>query len=362
MRSTFRYLAAVDHINAVGVEYGRQAVGDDKCRASFHQLLQCFLDLPFALGIQRRRCFVEKQDGCVAQHGACNGNALALSAGELESAFADRAVVSVRQLRDETFRGGGLRGGHDLFTASVATAVTNVFCDCFVEQERFLSNESDTRAEGIERYTRDVLTVDQNASAFGLVKAEQEVEYRALAGARGSDQRELLARLYVKADVLQCCGGVRSVAEGYIVEPHGAAAAFDDEWLCTSAIDNSRHCVDQPEDSVGRRQSLGRNRPQLAQIPYGLLCHQHGDGKRRKLVDAEAPVQMLPAGEANGDRGGNPADQVGGRYGGGARAGRAKDEFEPLADPGLRRTGDERFEAVRFNDPPAGQRFRKGAA
>jgi hypothetical protein len=62
--------AAVEHQDAVGMLHRGQPVRDHEHGAVLHQALECFLDQPLALGIQRRRGLVQQQDGRVPQQRA----------------------------------------------------------------------------------------------------------------------------------------------------------------------------------------------------------------------------------------------------------------------------------------------------
>src|SRR3974390_271735 len=92
VRSPFRDLATVDDINPICIEHSRKAVCDYECRSATHQLLQRRLHLPFAFRVQSGGGFIEEKNWCIAQLGPRNRNALTLSPGKLEAAFADTAV------------------------------------------------------------------------------------------------------------------------------------------------------------------------------------------------------------------------------------------------------------------------------
>ena len=83
------------HQDAVGLQHGRQAVGDDDGGAALHQMLERRLHQRLAFGVERRGRLVEQQDRRVAQDGAGNGDALALAAGQRHAAFADLGVVAL---------------------------------------------------------------------------------------------------------------------------------------------------------------------------------------------------------------------------------------------------------------------------
>ena len=93
--------AAVEHQDLVGVDHGRQAVGDDQGGALGRDLVEARLDLALGLGVERRGGLVEDQDARLLEDDAGDGDALLLAARQLEPALADHAVVAVGQRRDE---------------------------------------------------------------------------------------------------------------------------------------------------------------------------------------------------------------------------------------------------------------------
>ena len=66
------------------------------------------------LDVERAGRLVEHQDRRVLEHGAGNGDALALAARKLAAALADDGVVAVALGQDEILRGSRLGGGMDL--------------------------------------------------------------------------------------------------------------------------------------------------------------------------------------------------------------------------------------------------------
>ena len=55
---------------------------DHQCRAAAHDTVERALHCGFAFRVECACRFIEEQDRRIAQDGACNGNALALAAGE----------------------------------------------------------------------------------------------------------------------------------------------------------------------------------------------------------------------------------------------------------------------------------------
>jgi hypothetical protein len=73
--------AMVHHHDAFQPLNGGEAMGDDDRRASGHQVLEPDLHQPLVFGIECARRLVEQKQRRIAQDGARDCNALALSAG-----------------------------------------------------------------------------------------------------------------------------------------------------------------------------------------------------------------------------------------------------------------------------------------
>ena len=97
MRAALGDDALVEHQNLVGVDHGRQAMGDHDRRASAGDALQRRLDVALGETVERRRRFVEHQNRRRLEHRARDGDPLLLAARELESPLADRRVIALRQ-------------------------------------------------------------------------------------------------------------------------------------------------------------------------------------------------------------------------------------------------------------------------
>jgi hypothetical protein len=59
-----------------------------------HDVVECVLDVPFRFGVERRSRLVENQDRRILEHGAGDGQALALSARQHHAVFTDQRVVA----------------------------------------------------------------------------------------------------------------------------------------------------------------------------------------------------------------------------------------------------------------------------
>src|ERR1043165_2336744 len=94
MAAAFRDAAVLEDDQPVHAGDGREAVGDRDHRLALHQVEQLPLDRGLDLRVERRGRLVEHEDGRVLEDHAGEGDALPLSAGELDAALADVRLVA----------------------------------------------------------------------------------------------------------------------------------------------------------------------------------------------------------------------------------------------------------------------------
>ena len=82
-------LAVFKDDDAVGVADGGQAMSHDDSGASLTRFVQRLLHHRLALGVQRRRGFVQQEDLGIAHQGSGDGDALLLATAELGAALSD---------------------------------------------------------------------------------------------------------------------------------------------------------------------------------------------------------------------------------------------------------------------------------
>ena len=161
-----------------------------------HQFLQRGLHQCLAFRIQRRGRFVKQQQWRVAQDGARNGDALALAARQCHAALAERRLETGGQPADEF---GGMReicGALDLGIAGLGPAEADVVAGGSREHHRILRHQGDMRANQFRIGRFDRHAVERNHASRGVVEAQQQMKQCALAGARGTDDRDLFARTH----------------------------------------------------------------------------------------------------------------------------------------------------------------------
>ncbi len=81
--------AGVHHQNAVGLQNGREPMGDDETGAPRHDAAQRLLHQRLVPRVERRGRLVEQQDRRVGENSAGDGEALALAARKRDAALAD---------------------------------------------------------------------------------------------------------------------------------------------------------------------------------------------------------------------------------------------------------------------------------
>lgn len=117
----------------------------------------------FGFVIDGGGCFVENEDGCIFEYGACQGDALALSAGEFLSSFANECFVAVGKIEYELVCFCELCGFDDLSVGDFTVeCVRDIFSNGSVEQEYILTDESDRASEIGEIEIADVEIVYVN--------------------------------------------------------------------------------------------------------------------------------------------------------------------------------------------------------
>ena len=119
----------LEHDDPIHTVNGRKSMGDDEGGAAVHQFFDRFHDRGFGRGIERGGRLVEQQDGRVFQKSARDADALSLADAEMSAAFADRAVVTVRQAANEFIRLRPPRRFADLGVGRFGTAIGDVLAD-----------------------------------------------------------------------------------------------------------------------------------------------------------------------------------------------------------------------------------------
>src|SRR6185503_11346350 len=174
--------------------------------------------------------FVQNEDLRICEERACDGQALPLAAGELDSTFSNQGVVTVRQATNKFVRVGAPCGVHHLCGRGAGTPVGDVFVRAAVEQEDVLLHDAEQRAVAFEPYFADVYAIEQDGSAGRVVEASEQIRDRGFAGAARADERHDGAARHGEIEVFHH-RNVRTVREGDVLEAQLLGARGRDDGV-----------------------------------------------------------------------------------------------------------------------------------
>ena len=258
--------------------------------------------------IDRGGRVVEHQHAGVGEDRPGDGDALALTAGQREAAFAEHRVVRVGQSHDEVVRAGESGGTLDLLGRGLGIGERDVGGHAVVEQQRVLEHDADGMPDVVQRELPDVDAVDRDAAVSDVVEPHEQTGDRRLARPGGPDDRHRLPGLELEVEPPQDRHG-RVVAEVDVVEADRAdpistgtvAARQIDRVLGIDDVGmDLQHFVDALESD---RRALT---PGDRHAEHPQRAHEQGDVEVEldELAEREVAVDHLHAAEAeHGDRG-----------------------------------------------------------
>src|SRR5258708_40320378 len=115
---------------------------DHESRTSAHKVTQTLLDQRLRFRIEAGGGFIEDQDARIGQDGASDGNALFLSAGKLNAAFADDRVVLILEGLSKFVDACDLAGGENFLFPGVVLCKNHIFPDRSIEKKSLLQNHA----------------------------------------------------------------------------------------------------------------------------------------------------------------------------------------------------------------------------
>ncbi len=99
----------------------------------------------------------------------------------------------------------------------IRLAVSDVVAHRVVEKDGFLRDLRNLAAQRAESQLANVVTIDENAARRDVEEARNQIDQRRLSGAARSHQRQHLAGVHIKIDVVQ---NLVLALFGRIGEPH----------------------------------------------------------------------------------------------------------------------------------------------
>ena len=164
---------------------------------------------------------------------------------------------------------GLLRRLDDLVHARVRTAVADVLEDRASEEEHVLLHDTDAAAQIGELDVADILPVQSDAAAGGLIKARNQLAERRLAAAAGADQGQHLAGAHVQVDVLEHRLLLFVVGEGHVPELDFALDVLKRPGI--RAVHDVRLLVHDRAEALEARHALRELLGELRQLADGAL-------------------------------------------------------------------------------------------
>lgn len=272
--------------------------GNDERGSVDDRRIQSFLHLRFAVGVERRSCFVEDQNHRLFDQRARDCDSLPLTARKLRSAFADVRLVLVGQRFDEVVRLRLLGRFQNLLGRCALPSVPDVLLDGAAEEDRLLVDvPDDFVAQPKRRNLPQVDAVDENLSAGRFVKSFKKRRNGGLAGPAGADQRDGLSLFQRQVEVLQHgMVGTRWVSEADALEADLALELLVGDDGAENEVDLRLHRQIFEDARAGRHSPdhAAHDDRALRQRPLnGLRRHQEGhqltgsDGVARHQVPAK---------------------------------------------------------------------------
>ena len=194
------------HIRAAD---GRKPMRHDYRGTPAAQLVKRLLDKYLGRVVKRRGRFVKDKYRRVLKEYARYAEALLLTAGKTHSALAYLGVVAVLKRHHPVVYVGAPRCLYHLFIGGVKPAVEDIVAYRAVEKEDILLNYTYVLSQRVKGHIVDIFAVNAYPAAAYRVKVRNEVAYRGLAAARGTDKRQRASVRHVQVYAVQYLGRLR---------------------------------------------------------------------------------------------------------------------------------------------------------
>ena len=298
MRAAADLLPVIQHENAVCMADRRCALRDDKDRRLLREIAQRPAQSHIRFHIKCRGAVIENEEFGLPYQRAGNGQALALTAGEILAALGERFVESLCLCRDDILRLRRFQRRVQLFLGGVAFAPFQVLADRSLKQHRLLRHNADSFAECLARKGFAVDAVHGNAAGIRLIEAGNQVDQRGFAGARAADDADDFSALCGKRNILNGGFGGICIGEGYIVKGNATALFLRnlrDSVVLLNGVTFLQNgcnaiaaggCFCQCNDEICKLQQLNQNlRHPVIERQHRTLCQQSGFDTQRADID-----------------------------------------------------------------------------
>src|SRR3989344_862218 len=147
MTPLFRHPSFLKHDDAVGLTHRGEAMCNNKGSSSAHQKLKRLGNVRFCLWVKRRSRLIQNKNARVAEHRACNRDALLLSHRELDAALPHLLLVLLREFLNKGIGEGSFSRFFNLFVSCVGPTIADIVFDARVEEHHFLRDDGYTRTQ-----------------------------------------------------------------------------------------------------------------------------------------------------------------------------------------------------------------------
>ena len=194
-------------------------MGNGDHRAPGHQLLQRGLHRAFGFAVQGGCGFVQQQDRGIFQHGARDGEALALPAGQHGAAIPHQGAEALRQRLDKIPAAGHLSGVNNLFVGRLRPRIAQIGPQRTIKHRHILRNDGERRAQAGLSDVDDILAIDQHPPRLRVVETLQQCQQGGFTSTRGPNQAKRLPGRDHQIDPVQNIAPP-GITESHLLEPH----------------------------------------------------------------------------------------------------------------------------------------------
>ena len=157
----------------------------------------------FGRGIEGACRLIEKQEVRGLHDQACQGDALALSSGEIPPLLAHRGGIAVGKGHDEIMGLGQFCRLDDRRGGGIGITHGDIVHHGSLHEQGLLKDHADLAAQGVEFDLGEVESVDLHLPLHRFVEASDDLEEGTLARSAQTDHGDELAGRYLQGDMLQ---------------------------------------------------------------------------------------------------------------------------------------------------------------
>ena len=219
---------------------------------------------------------------------------MALAARQALAAFTDQRVVALRETQNEFVCVRSACGSDDLGAGRTRFAVSDVVGDGAEKQKRFLQHQTDVAAVIGDAYIADINTIYANGTFAQVVKAADQIDHGAFAGATLADQPDHFAGRDVQRQTFD--DGAVAVPETGISDLYAP-----DHFIQSHGFDrlgHAGHMVQDFKNALGACRCFLRVRHDSAHGIQACIKTRAVRQKRGQHTDRDLMIRHLPNAES----------------------------------------------------------------